>query len=165
MTNKQLTTIIDNQIEKLPFGKAIDFAVDICKRLLPDYVIFHQNNEWGNPELITEAITFCENNRISFKIDENELTSHIDKLESVTPDTEDFGDWDGSYALNAACATLELLEYLRDRNTAHIKNISSLITDTIDFKINEETEEISDEQLKEHPKIIKELAYQIELIK
>jgi uncharacterized protein YjaG (DUF416 family) len=165
MKSSKLASILQTQIEQLPFRKDIEFALNICIRLLPDYVSFYQNNEWGDPKKVKEAIDFCERNSSSLDIDMNQLSKIKEELDSVTPDTEGFGDWDGSYALNSSCAVLELLEYLQDRDKDHILNIGSYITDTINFKLSEENEDISDEQLKDHPQIIEELTYQIELTK
>lgn len=119
MNNTQLTSILKQQVEKLPFDRDVDFALNICSRLLPEYISFSQNNNWGNPEILEEVIAYCVKNKSNSRVEKDELKKYINRLEAVTPDTEDFGDWDGSYALNAACSFLELLEYLR----TEIKNI------------------------------------------
>ncbi|NBB18626.1 DUF416 family protein [Runella sp. CRIBMP] len=165
MKSKELNTLLKKQIEKQSFLRDIEFALNICNRLLPDYVDFSKNNEWGEPDKLLRAINFCEKNKLTLETDEDEVIDLKEELESVTPDTDDFGDWDGSYALNSVTAILELLEYYLDKDKAHILNISSSITDTIDFKLNEEEDNLSDEQLSEHPKVIEELLYQIELTK
>jgi uncharacterized protein len=165
MTNTQLTSLLKHQVEILPFYRDVDFALDICKRLLPEYIIFSQRNNWGDPRKLNKAISFCEKNRSSLKVEDTELKNHLSGLEAVTPDTEDFGDWDGSYALNAAGSVLELLKYFQDRSKSHILNISTFMTDNIDFKLSEANEALSNEQLKEHPNILKELLYQLEITK
>jgi len=165
MKSKELISLIKTQIEKQSFQSDIEFALNICNRLLPDYFDFSQNNKWGEPEKLIEAINFCQENKSILDIEEGALIDLKEELESVTPDTEDFGDWDGSYALNSATAILELLEYYLDKDKNHILNISTCITDTIDFKLNEEEDNLTDEQLKEHPKVIEELLFQIELTK
>lgn len=165
MNNPQLTSVLKRQIENLPFNRHVGFALDICKRLLPEYINFHERNRWGNPEKLTGAISFCEKNKGNVKAEVSYIADIKVELETVIPDTEDFGDWDGSYALNASCSVLELLEYLEDKDIDHIFNISTFMTDTIDFKLSEIDGGLSHEQLIEHPKILQELLYQIEITK
>ncbi|WP_125185355.1 DUF416 family protein [Botryobacter ruber] len=165
MTNKQLSHKIKLQLEKLPFQRSVDFALDICKRLLPDYINFHQKRNWGDPVKLKEAITFCEISKFSLKIDEDKVKEYKEAVEAVTPDMDDFGDCDGSYALNAACSVLELLDYIIDKDKVHLWNISTLMADTIDFKLREEDESLTHEHLVEHPQLLKELHYQLELTK
>src|SRR5688500_8006089 len=116
MKGKKLISLLKKQIEKQPFHRDIEFALNICNRLLPDYVEFSKNNEWGEPEKLIEIINFCKKNNSTSEIDEGELIDLKKELESITPDTDDFGDWDGSYALNSASAILELLEYYLDKD-------------------------------------------------
>jgi uncharacterized protein YjaG (DUF416 family) len=91
-----------------------------------------------------------------------ELVLEVDK---VIPDTEDFGDYSGSYALNASAAVLELLEYIIDRNQEHIINISTYSTDTIDFKLHESNQSLNESDLIHHPLLLQELERQLELTK
>ncbi len=145
--------------------RAIDFALDICRRLLPEYIDFSHRNNWGDPETINDAINFCKINK-KFQLIEIETANELHKaVETVIPDMDDFGDYDSSYALNASCAVLELLEFLLDGDKSHILNISTYMTDTVDFKISEAEPDLTNEQLENHERISKELNYQLDLIK
>ncbi|MBD0297723.1 MAG: DUF416 family protein, partial [Flavisolibacter sp.] len=52
MTWTEFQVIIEKQIEKLPESRGIDFALDICKRLLPEYQQFQQKHKWGDSQLL-----------------------------------------------------------------------------------------------------------------
>ncbi|RYE38216.1 MAG: DUF416 family protein, partial [Sphingobacteriales bacterium] len=81
------------------------------------------------------------------------LKAKLSDVASITPDTEDFGDYCGSYALNAASAVCETLELILEGNLEHVYNIGTYSTDTIDFKIHE-SEDLTDEQIDRHPAMI-----------
>jgi uncharacterized protein YjaG (DUF416 family) len=85
------------------------------------------------------------------------------EVDKVIPDTEDFGDYSGSYALNASAAVIELLEYLIDTNQEHIISISTYSTDTIDLKLHESDQSLAESDLIHHPLLLRELERQLEL--
>jgi hypothetical protein len=72
---------------------------------------------------------------------------------AVTPDTEDFGDLSGSYALNAAASVYDTLQFILDKDPVHIIAIGTYLTDTVDFKI-QEREHLTEEQIDEHPMMV-----------
>jgi hypothetical protein len=61
----------------------------------------------------------------------------LERLYRVTPDTEEFGHYDGSNALNAAAALHHALKYIIGRDPKDIYAIGTLYTDTVDFKLHE----------------------------
>jgi uncharacterized protein YjaG (DUF416 family) len=143
----------------------IHFALDICKRLLPDYIDFESKNNWGNSNTLSQSIKYLDSNVYENKTDLNEIDSLIKKVDSVVPDTEDFSDWDVSFALNSSLSIFELLTYIKDRDYKHIMNISVLMTDNIDFKIQMNNNNILDYKIDNHAMLIDEFKYQLELIK
>lgn len=90
--------------------------MDICKRLLPEYGTFHENNKWGNPDILAEGIKYCAQILNGDKADYYQIEEIKSSIDEVTPNTDDFGDWDGSYALNACVAIIESLEFILDKN-------------------------------------------------
>lgn len=83
----------------------------------------------------------------------------LPKVDNITPNTEDFGN--ASYALNACSAVYETLEFLINKDQKHILNIGSYLTDTIDFKIQED-DELSEVQIDNHPMMIEARKFLIE---
>ena len=163
MTWTEFQAIIEKQIEKLPESKGIDFALDICKRLLPEYQYFEKKHNWGDSQLLAQGIKFIETNRGN--LNEQEVNKMIAEIDAMVPDSDDFGDWDGSYAQNASIAVLETLEFLVDRDVTHLKTVSTMMIDTVDFKIAEVNENIPHEEVWRHPMMINEMKRQIETTK
>jgi len=137
MTYQEFARDFKLKTETLLYHEQIDLAVSICKRLYSDYQKFSTKNNWGSPDLLLDTIEFIE----EFKTTDNDsilVKEKINQIEEITPDTEDFGD--SSYALNACVAVCETLAFLIDHEGEHIYNVGTCLTDTIDFKIQEDTD-------------------------
>jgi uncharacterized protein YjaG (DUF416 family) len=152
---------IKRKIESASAIERIKFGLDICKRLFPEYVIFKEKVIWGNTQVLLESIGFIERYIDTHDLDLANLDNLIKSVEPVIPDTENFGDWEGSYALNASGSIFELLMYLKDNDYNHIISISTLMTDTIDFKLQQINDKITEDEIDNHPKIIDEFEYQL----
>src|SRR5262249_16724706 len=85
-------------------------------------------------------------------------------VEAITPDTEDFGNNIGSYALNAATSIYETLQFILDKDLLHIYNIGTYLTDTVDFKICEQ-EDLTDEQIDKEQMMIEVRSFLLEQVK
>lgn len=141
----------------------VKFGLDICKRLLQEYVSFYNRHQWGDPSALELAINYCESHKRA-DMQNQILQDHWDRVSDVTPDTEDYGDYDGSYALNAGCAVMTLLSFLIDGSKDSIREISTYMTDTIDFKLYQENPNLTDKELEIHPDMIQERKYQLKLL-
>ncbi|KQM72933.1 hypothetical protein ASE74_21785 [Pedobacter sp. Leaf216] len=164
MNATQFYEQLSDQLSILPKNQRIAFAVNICDRLLPDYIDFYAQFNWGNPDILKRSIQ-CAKNAIANVVDEHEVKQLLAELEAVLPDTEEFTDPLGTYALNAACALFELLEYLLNQEIDHLLNISSTITDTIDFKLSELEEDLNEDEILNHPEMLKEWHHQLQISK
>lgn len=165
MTFTEFKNKIEKQIKGLSDNERLKFALDTCKRLWREYETFHEKNKWGNPKILANGLKYCEQILNGDKADNYQIEEIKKSIEEVTPDTEDFGDWDGSYALNACTAIIESLEFISDKNIEHIANISSYMTDTVDFKISEKFGDLSDDAIDTHPWMTNERNIQIALTK
>ena len=136
--------------------KQILLAIAVCKQLFFDYQKFTKENNWGNPDLLLDAINLAENFQAS---DEQKIKDLLPQIHDNCPDSEDFGN--ASYAINASSAIYETLQFLIDHNSEHIYNIGNCLTDSLDFKIQED-DELTDEQIDNHPLMIEARNYLIE---
>jgi len=134
MTYKEFARNFKLKTEALLYHEQIDLAVSVCKRLYSDYQKFTIKYNWGNPDLLLATIGFIEEFKTT-DIDSIPVREKISQIEENTPDTEVFGD--SSYALNACVAICETLDFLIDHKGEHIYNVGICLTDTIDFKIQE----------------------------
>lgn len=138
------------RVDSRSFDENFVLAISICKKLFPDYKDFFQENQWGDPDILLDSISLCE----SYYKNQNGIQSlreMLPKIDKITPDSEDFGN--SSYALNASASVYETIEFLTDKDNKHILNIGSYLTDSIDFKIQEE-DELSEEEIDEHQLMI-----------
>jgi uncharacterized protein len=156
---------IEKQIKRLSCIERLRFALNICSRLLPDYKAFHEKYGWGNPTNLEQGFKYCEQVLNGDSANNIQIEEIKKSIIEVTPDTEDFSDYDGSYALNACSAVIECLEFVSDKDIEHITNISSYMTDSIDFKISEKFGRLSDDAIDAHPWMINEINIQIALTK
>lgn len=156
---------IDKQLQRAGDSERIRFGLDICNRLLPDYKAFETKDKWGDSSVLIEAIRFIDISKNKENSDLGKLDLLIGMIDKVIPDTEDFSDWEVSYALNASVSIFELLSYLKDKDYNHILTISTLMTDNIDFKIQMNNAHIMDNEIDCHPMLIDEFKYQLEMIK
>jgi uncharacterized protein YjaG (DUF416 family) len=164
MDSTQFYERLSKQLTLLPKDRLINFAVNICERLLADYVDFYHEFNWGDPEILKKSIQYGRDS-VSNAIDEEKVNQLLADLDEVLPDIEEFTDPLGCYPLKEGCAVFELLEYLINPEIDHLLNISSAITDTIDYKLSEQESDLSDDELTTHPEMLKEWNYQLELSK
>jgi|SRR5688572_27437587 len=165
MTLIEFKDKLKRQIERLSDDERRQFALDICKRLFPDYEAFYRKHKWGNLNNLKKGIKLCEQIKLDSNVNIDQLEELRKSIEEGTPDTENYGDWDGSYALNAAAAIIETLAFVQDKNIAHVLNVSELMTDTVDFKISQNFGNLSPEALDAHTWMIDERNRQIDLTK
>src|SRR5260221_7251016 len=106
-----------------------------------------------------DGINICQQS-MKNPIDIKQIEKILLKIDLITPDTGDFGDEIGSYALNAATAVSDALEFLIDKDQSRILNVVSYYTDTVDFKI-QENKVLTDDEKNKHPLMIEARAFLI----
>jgi uncharacterized protein YjaG (DUF416 family) len=149
MTYKDFIQQLQEQTSALSYEKGLAMAILLCRKLLPDYQAFSATPGWGDPRVLEEAIQCCEAARAGV-VNKEGIDPLFERLYRVTPDTEDFGDYDGSYGLNAAAALLHALKYVKGKDPTAIYAICTLYTDTTDVKLHEM--DIEDEkEIENHP--------------
>jgi uncharacterized protein YjaG (DUF416 family) len=151
MQFKEFDALYKRHVYSLTYEEGLNLAVEVCKRLYFDYERFVSEKNWGDKDLLMDAIQQCEQAK-SQLVDKSKIEEILTKVDAVTPDTEDFGNYLGSYALNAAASVYETLQFIIDKDLLHVYNIGTYLTDTVDFKIDEKQEEkTSEEQIDERP--------------
>ncbi|TBO42712.1 DUF416 family protein [Pedobacter kyonggii] len=163
MTQLEFIKLLEHKVTGSSPTVLIDFALDICERLQPEYTSFSENHNWGDANLLKECIEFCRVGKGTM-VNHSDIKFYLDKLDPNIPDMDDFGDFDSSYALNTSCVVCELLEYLSDKDKSHIFNISTYMTHTIDFKLSEADANLTNEELENHSDLIREWEYQLKLV-
>lgn len=136
MTYKHFVQQLQEQTSAMPYEKGLEMAILLCRKLLPDYQAFSATHGFGDPGILEEALQCCESAQTG-SANKKETLPLYERLFAVTPDMDDFGDYDGSYALNAAVAILHALDYIKEKDSKDIFAIGTLYSDTVDFKVQE----------------------------
>jgi uncharacterized protein YjaG (DUF416 family) len=148
MTYKHFIQQLQAQTSALSYEKGLAMAILLCRKLLLDYQAFSATHGWGDPRVLEEALQCCEAAQARV-VTKEEIDSLSEQLYAVTSDTEDFGDFDGSYGLNAAAALLHALQYVKGKDSKDIYAIGILYTDTIDLRLHEM--DMEDEDIENYP--------------
>jgi uncharacterized protein YjaG (DUF416 family) len=153
MTYQEFTTTLKRQTFNQSYEPQLKFAVMICKKLYFEYQHFTEVFNWGDANLLMDAITVCQQ-ATEKSVAVNQITELLHQIDFITPDMDDFGSSEvASYALNASAAVYETLQFITDRDKTHIYNIATYYTDTIDFKIQEE-KDLTQLEIENHPQMI-----------
>ena len=157
MKYEEFITRFNKQVFSLDYDRQLTLAIDVCKKLYFDYVDFSEKYQWGDKDVLLEAITLIEQSKTS-DIKQNLIDKTLSQLDTITPDMDDFGDEISSYGLNASAAVYETLQFLIDKDKAHIYNIGNYLTDTVDFRIQEERD-LSEDEIAIHPMMLEARNY------
>lgn len=122
-------TELPNLLTCIDRWKRILFLAACCERQFGNYVRFHQETGWGNPQTLCNGLQAlwnysgpCNNEMIGM------LRSSI---EAVTPDTEDFESPYTSAALDASISILESIDYCLDDDLDHCVKVACSCRDTV----------------------------------
>jgi uncharacterized protein len=140
---------LELRLEAMTPDELLRFGLEICKRFYADYAAFSLKHHWGDADLLLDAIATCERS-LNSATDQELVLDLRSRIDGVIPDTEDFGDHDGSYALNASAAVANVLQYVLDNNVESIRHVATLYYDNIDFKL-QESGVSGDDALASHP--------------
>src|SRR5260221_8995489 len=99
MNYEEFNTILKKQVYALTYEKQLELAITICEKMFFDYQKFFEIHKWGDPDLLMDGINICQQS-MKNPIDIKQIEKILLKIDLITPDTEDFGDEIGSYALN-----------------------------------------------------------------
>ncbi len=127
-------------------------AINICRNLYPFYKKSVKNNT--SISLLSNAIDFCEQEFSKSTVNIPRVDELIADVEKLMPSTADIQTWDEGYIINAVSAVLELLMFTKDSNNQHVVEICSIMIDNVDFELSEANDDITDDQIYEHPRML-----------
>lgn len=122
------------RISLLSKNARVLFAALTCEMLYPNYVVFEKRTGWGESEILMEAIAIIYQQVIKDGLySVEEIEDMINRIDSITPDTEDFTDLSTSFALDACTSIYSTLNYLLENNLNHILDVVTYAIDTVDM--------------------------------
>ncbi|MCL1141840.1 YjaG family protein [Shewanella gaetbuli] len=118
------------------------FAVALCQRMLPNYQLFSEVCEFGQPTVLSTALDLLWQSQYDKKVKFN-VDVHLQRLDENTPDPADFEAYGVYPAMDAAVAISTLMSAIQAKAEEDIVNISKLSSSTVANYI----EALSDESL------------------
>jgi uncharacterized protein len=161
MKYEEFITKFNKQVFSIDDNKRMALAIEVCKKLYFDYVKFSDKFQCGDKDVLLDAIDILEQSK-TLEINKNLLDQTLRKIDMITPDMDDFGGEEiASYALNSCVAVYSSLEFLLDKSPKHIYDVGICLTDTIDFKI-QENEDLTEEEIDKNPLMIEARNYLVD---
>jgi uncharacterized protein YjaG (DUF416 family) len=128
-----------NLLKNLDFNKQLTFAYLTCERVYPNYVYFTQKFNFGNSDILREAINFIY--EVIFDNTDIDIEKVNDLLASVfqnIPATNDYPTFDATIAMYSGGVIHESLNLLKNINNSQLLiDIATLSTDAVDCFIQE----------------------------
>jgi uncharacterized protein YjaG (DUF416 family) len=160
--------MIDNidKLKELSFTKQLAFGYLTCVRLYPNYVYFSNNFNFGSQQVLRKAIDFLYLNIFEKNPDRNKIDLLIKNIDKNIPEPADYDTILASSALDACTVIIETLNFLADKKTSRLHDISTMATDTADMYIQDidaldyNTDKDFQEKIDNHPLMKKEVATQ-----
>ena len=155
-----------NKLKELDFRKQLAFAYLTCERLYPNYVYFSENYNFGNSDVLRTAIDYLYSNLFHHPVDKTITDSFIKKIDKIIPEPANYHTILASSALDACTVAIEALNFLIDKGSSRLDDISTIATDTADMYIQEienldySTDPSFQHKIDLHPLMKKEIATQ-----
>lgn len=165
MTNK---TGFFKRLKALSLPQKQLFALALCQRMLPNYQLFSEVCEFGDPKVLSTALELLWQSQYDRKLKFN-IDVHLQRLEDNTPDPSQFEAYGAYPAMDAAVGIGMLMAAIDGKIEEDITNISKLSSSTVANyieAISDEslTDEALDDFVFEHPVMQEEKALQETLL-
>ncbi|QYK02364.1 YjaG family protein [Shewanella psychrotolerans] len=121
------------------------FAIALCQRMYPNYLLFSEVCEFGDPQVLDTVLNLLWQSMYDKKLKLN-IDIYLERLDLNTPEPSDFDAYGVYPAMDAAVALTSLLSALQSKVEDDITNISKLSSSTVANYIEATVEEEMDEQ-------------------
>jgi uncharacterized protein YjaG (DUF416 family) len=153
MTYQGIISEFKLHAQTLSYSNRLRLIIAISKDLFSDYKSFSETYRWGNPDLLLDIIAISEQSLVA-EIDITKIKKLTTELDAIIPDADDFGEYLGSYALNASEVVYEALQFILDGQLIHVIDAGTLYLDTIFLRIKEEGT-VPETIVNDHPSMAK----------
>jgi len=138
-----------SRIKELSFEQQLLLANVLTERMLPNYRLFSQSVEFGEPKVLDTIVDIIWQKLAKYKVKLN-LEVQQEKLFEQTPELADFDCFGVIPAIDCAMAVNTMLVALEQKTDEDLINISKLSSSTVASYIGAIEGEISDEALFSH---------------
>lgn len=132
------------RVKALDFQQKKVFAIALCQRMLPNYQLFSEVCEFGDPQVLDTTLNLLWQSVYDNKLKLN-IDIYLERLDLNTPEPADYDVYGVYPAMDAATALIALLSAIQSKVEEDIVNISKLSSSTVANYI----EAISDVELDE----------------
>lgn len=147
----------EKAVFELPFFRQIAFAYCLAKRMYPHYVYFSENENFGNLLALQESINLLKEMAQKNLVFSQKIKKLVPKIEKSMPDTEEFGSFSASLALDACGLILESLSAILQNDSKSLSAIAFIPIAAAEMR--NRFHEIQDQHL-----ILQEIQFQEKLI-
>ncbi|MGE6651091.1 YjaG family protein [Shewanella colwelliana] len=120
------------------------FAIALCQRMYPNYKLFSEVCEFGDPKVLDTALNLLWQSMYDNKLKLN-IDIYLERIDAVTPEPADFDVYGVYPAMDAAVALISLLSAMQSKVEDDITNISKLSSSTVANYIEATLDEDIDE--------------------
>ena len=106
------------------------FAIALCQRMLPNYQLFSEVCEFGDPQVLDTVLNLLWQSSYDSKLKLN-IDIYLERLELITPDPANFDVYGVYPAMDATTALIALLSAIQSKVEEDIVNISKLSSSTV----------------------------------
>ncbi|MBP0029423.1 DUF416 family protein [Roseofilum sp. Guam] len=125
----ELNTVLD----ELPPLHRLAFAASMCERMLPIYDVFCQQEKWGNPQVLREALDEAWRILQAQTPDIPKINQLQRQMDEIAPDADNCRFSRFIFEAQMACSVIDLiLEINLNIDSQKVVKIAEYITDTID---------------------------------
>ena len=153
-------------LEKLDYNKQLTFAYLTCERLYPNYVFFSENFDFGDKQILIEAIDLIFKSLLVDFVDVKQIELFLKAVDINTPYPHEFETIFASSALDSCSSILETLNFMLDKNVSRLTDIATFATDTVDMFVgyrdglDYNTDPLFDDKIFNDPLMQRELSIQ-----
>lgn len=153
------------RVRELSGWQAVAFAVTMVERMQPNYQLFCETSDFVDPsqfrKTLDSAWDWLTGNqaKINFAL-------QLDKIEEATPDAHEFDNYGVYPAIDAAIALAAALNLIMGEEEQGAVMVSKLSQGCVEsfIEATAEQQELSNEDIKSHPLMQWEVAFQNELL-
>ncbi len=147
------------RIKDLSFEQQLIFANVLTERMLPNYRLFYESTQFGNPLVLNTIVDLIWQRLSKFQVKLN-LEVQQNKLLDETPELNDFDCFGVVPAIDCAMAINTMLVAMEQKMDEDLINISKLSSSTVASYIGAVEGDISDEATFDHEMMVEEKALQ-----
>ena len=147
------------RIKDLSFEQQLIFANVLTERMLPNYRLFYERTQFGNPLVLNTIVDLIWQRLSKFQVKLN-LEVQQNKLLDETPELNDFDCFGVVPAIDCAMAINTMLVAMEQKMDEDLINISKLSSSTVASYIGAVEGDISDEATFDHEMMVEEKALQ-----